>query len=1054
LNQHLDTHREFLGAQLGIARDLADALRRGNLDDGSIRAIEAVSNQSVALSDSHSQAAHVLVGLAELEAGLPSTGTSAPAPARRAVTVRSAPAINAPVAPQVDADPAYTEPAPAAAEEPAVPGSDLSDPAAEPDVTPIVPAVDGVAAAVDDLHTALREVIADKTGYPVDMIGTTMDLESDLGVDSIKRVQVLGAVQERFPQLPSLGPEQLGELRTIDQIVEVISGGSDAYPKAPAAVAPRLSDHNEATSGDSTPTSVLPTTERTPVELVALPPIDRLGDAFATVRTATVVAVGDVDARRIESLTGSLQARGWGLTDPRSDVDDDTASGTSTDLCVVVLGVPTTIAEAQQILTAAILAMKGASHAATRSAASAPHSAGPESRRAVLTVTTVDGALGFGDFDVDPVAAMAAGIGGAVKTLAAERPELFCRAIDMHPLIDPDQFAELIMDEAHDSAVDTFEVGIGELGERHTLVPSRHGDPAAALDAVGHDQLDDMMLDADDVLVVSGGARGVTALCVRELAAHTKARFVLLGRTDPSPDPEWARGVGDEALQGAAIQALAGKGLTPKDISSRCAGVRAGREIRATLAVLGERGQYLTVDVTDTEALHDALAPLRNSVTGIVHGAGVLADSLIASKEESEISRVLTPKLRGFAALMDALDVSAEDSRLRHLVLFTSVAGLFGNRGQSDYATANEALGRFAVATKRRHPERHVTAIDWGAWDAGMVDDALRAHFRDNGVELLHPDVGALAFAEQFSAKRADDVVVLIGPTRPLASGPDPETVAFTAHRGIEDLARHPIIAAHRIGEKVVLPATFALGAMINVVERTMPGRCVRGVRDFRVLGGVSFGPGDTAAELIVHAEPTRDATALSVRVTSVHKDRLTPHYVAQLVLSDNQGPAPTIDRNWNDVGRDAQFIYREGRQFHGPALRGLTELFELSESRLVVTAGLPEIVVALGAFQGVLHNPVLADLILQVPPVLAYTSLGSACLPMGVGSIDFFHPLPTDEAFTIVADNLRHDATSATVDTVAVSKDNTVLQRWNDVSVVTAPDLSEMFLESVRRWN
>jgi hypothetical protein len=119
-----------------------------------------------------------------------------------------------------------------------------------------------------------------------------------------------------------------------------------------------------------------------------------------------------------------------------------------------------------------------------------------------------------------------------------------------------------------------------------------------------------------------------------------------------------------------------------------------------------------------------------------------------------------------------------------------------------------------------------------------------------------------------------------------------------------------------------------------------------------------------------------------------------------------------------------------------------------------VVAAGLPDIVVALGAYQGVLHNPVLADLILQVPPVLAHSSLGSACLPMGVGSIDFFHPLPTDETFTIVADNLRRDAMSATVDTVAVSKDNTVLQRWNGVSVVTAPDLSEMFLESARRWN
>ena len=75
----------------------------------------------------------------------------------------------------------------------------------------------GVTAA--QLRRALQDVVADKTGYPVEMVDPSMDLEADLGVDSIKRVQVLGAVQERFPSLPSLGPEQLGTLRTLDQIV-------------------------------------------------------------------------------------------------------------------------------------------------------------------------------------------------------------------------------------------------------------------------------------------------------------------------------------------------------------------------------------------------------------------------------------------------------------------------------------------------------------------------------------------------------------------------------------------------------------------------------------------------------------------------------------------------------------------------------------------------------------------------------------------------------------------------------------------------------------------
>ncbi|KLL09504.1 hypothetical protein FrCorBMG51_24465, partial [Protofrankia coriariae] len=72
------------------------------------------------------------------------------------------------------------------------------------------------------LRSALVGVVAERTGYPAEMIDTGMDLEADLGVDSIKRVQILGAVQERFPQVPSVGPELLGELRTLEHIIDFL----------------------------------------------------------------------------------------------------------------------------------------------------------------------------------------------------------------------------------------------------------------------------------------------------------------------------------------------------------------------------------------------------------------------------------------------------------------------------------------------------------------------------------------------------------------------------------------------------------------------------------------------------------------------------------------------------------------------------------------------------------------------------------------------------------------------------------------------------------------
>ncbi|MGL1931827.1 MAG: phosphopantetheine-binding protein, partial [Desulfotalea sp.] len=75
--------------------------------------------------------------------------------------------------------------------------------------------VNAVAAPSIDLakiQTVMLDVVADKTGYPTEMLELSMDMEADLGIDSIKRVEILGAVQEEITDLPELNPEDLAEL--------------------------------------------------------------------------------------------------------------------------------------------------------------------------------------------------------------------------------------------------------------------------------------------------------------------------------------------------------------------------------------------------------------------------------------------------------------------------------------------------------------------------------------------------------------------------------------------------------------------------------------------------------------------------------------------------------------------------------------------------------------------------------------------------------------------------------------------------------------------------
>ena len=135
-------------------------------------------------------------------------------------------------------------------------------------------------------------------------------------------------------------------------------------------------------------------------------------------------------------------------------------------------------------------------------------------------------------------------------------------------------------------------------------------------------------------------------------------------------------------------------------------------------------------------------ASVVREATLAVHGAGVLADQRIKDKRLEDVTRVLAPKLDGLHVLLDAVDCE----RLKYVVLFSSVAGFFGNAGQADYAMANEALNRLACWFKRQHPRANVASLNWGAWAGGMVTPELQRMFaqrlgtcreRHNSSEIL-----------------------------------------------------------------------------------------------------------------------------------------------------------------------------------------------------------------------------------------------------------------------------------------------------------------------------
>ncbi|WP_405534125.1 SDR family NAD(P)-dependent oxidoreductase [Streptomyces sp. NBC_00075] len=931
------------------------------------------------------------------------------------------------------------------------------------------PVVDG-----DAVRGALLDVVSQKTGYPAEMLDLGMDVEADLGIDSIKRVEIMGVLQEQFPSPTPVGPEQLAELRTLGDIVGFVAGLSGAPTGTGASPSPAVEPPVPHSVPQPVP-EVAPVTApgalgRGQASLAELPTPDRLVDAYPLGAAAVVVddgsAVAEASAARLVStgwrvrvlrlpgvaqrITGAtdLPLSGWGASELAARFEE-----LGDERVHLVLGFAAADqlpwAEGVRRLAHSLLIAKHAVGPLTKAAASGH-------RAAFVTVTRLDGTFGLGGVDEDAVPA--GGVGGLVKTLAVEAPELFCRAVDLAPTLGSAEAAELVLEEVYDAGAGPVQVGrdgTRRVGLTLDLTPGAGVRPTASAPALG----------PDDLLVVTGGGRGITARCTVALAAAHRPGLLLLGRTALGEEPEWARGLADAAaLKAAAVDQLkrAGEKPTPKRVEQLYQAVVGEREVRSTLAEIraaGSEVEYVAVDIGDAVATAAALAPYKERITGLVHGAGVLADQLIAAKKAAEIDRVFSVKLGGLRSVVAALPAE----RLRHVVLFSSVAGFFGNRGQSDYAMANEVLNAWAAAFRRSHPEARVTALNWGAWDSGMVSPQIKAVFQERGIALIPVGTGTLMFTEQFAPERAGDVVTVLGPTTPLSARErTAPTSTAVLERDLTDLVADPLVADHVIGDVPVLPAAAALGWAAGAVER-LTGGTVAQVRDFAVHKGVVFDGGGSGGGAGVggpfqlSVDPTPDGAEADVTIRSTDADgTVRPHYAARVTLGDAGAEVPGRVAGLPALGggSDAQVFYADGTLFHGASLRGLRRVLASGADRLVLECALVEHRSAGGAFGTVRYAPGTADLLLQAALVWMRRHRDTASLPMGVARVDLYEALPDGEPFVVVVEpdpasvngNGSGNRTSAALTVTACAPDGRVLTRFTGVSLVSTPQLAAKF--------
>ncbi|MDJ0883215.1 MAG: SDR family NAD(P)-dependent oxidoreductase [Desulfobacterales bacterium] len=827
-------------------------------------------------------------------------------------------------------------------------------------------------------------VVSDLTGYPVEMLAPEMEIESDLGIDSIKRVEILSTLEDRLPDLPSVAPETMAELKTLGQIIAHLGAADHEPPVHPPAKTPAADSPPDAAPVASTLRRVV---KAVPAEITSdpriKPPAGRrvyLTTDKAGLSHALAEALAQAGLRTVQISADILAHRDQ-----------------LPDACGLII-----VGDAE----AETGDRNGDDQALAGHAFRLMHHLGPSLQEAarqggafLATVARMDGQHGFGDGSL--AHPLQGALAGLAKTAALEWEGVTCRALDAaSDWRDNPRIAEMVVATLLQPAA-AMPVEIG-------LAPDRICRLALDAAAVSADAPDPIDLPDHAVVVVSGGARGVTAAAVIELARQRPLTFILLGRSDPPIDePAWLHDLnGKRAIKEAIItHAFERETPTPQAVEAYYRRLMCNREINATLAAVaatGSTARYYAVDIGDSPKLEAVINDARlvhGPVKALIHGAGILRDRLIVEKTPEQFARVFDTKVKG---LQNLLRATTEDP-LGWIILFSSVAARFGNVGQADYAAANEALNKIAQSESRHRPACRIKSINWGPWDGGMVSTALKKAFARRGIPLLPLAAGTRALVSEMRAASDGAIEVVIGAeipapdaiphaeARPISKAPPEEAKITTAYQSEVSLERYPILDDHRLDGNPVVPMALIAEWLGHGALHDHPGMLLAGLEDMRLLKGIVLEndrprpirvlasgsdvvPEGYKVRLELHNGQTPDEGLIHCRATALVSDRFPEPPVCTI--------PPSLTKD--DYARAPKAIYAD-ILFHGLQLQGLRRVAASSRDGMraeIDTAPRPSRWIKNPARNHWIADPLVMDGAFQMASLWCYEQSGKVSLP------------------------------------------------------------------------
>ena len=832
------------------------------------------------------------------------------------------------------------------------------------------------AASDDSIKDKVLEIVAQKTGYPKDMLDLDLDLEADLGIDTVKQAEMFAAIRAAY----NIPRDENLKLRDFPTLAHVIKFAQDRQPglAAPRTSAVPAQEKSEVvpqeapeSSHSAPPTITLPhpipasfdaanrIPRRVPVptlrpplcmckptgvtldagrRVIIMPDKNGVGEALEKrLKTMGVEILRIDDGQDAESLTTILKE--WLNAGPVQGVYWLPALNHEGKISEMDLATwhDNLRARVKNLYTTMRVLYEPIAKPGTF----------------LVSATRLGGQHGYDE--AGAVAPLGGAVVGFTKTYKRERTDALVKAVDFEAAHKSSEIAEILVEE---TLRDPGAVEIGyKAGQRWTV--GLQEQPAA-------DGRPGLTLGNDTVFLITGAAGSIVSAITADLAAASGGIFYLLDLV-PEPDPsnpDLKRFVTDkEALKRDLFGRIQARGerATPALVEKELAALERAQAAQSAIDAVraaGGTAHYYSVNLTDADSVDKAIQQVRERsghIDVLLHAAGMERSHFLPDKDPREFNLIFDVKSDGWFNLLHAIG----DMPLGATVAFSSIAGRFGNAGQADYSSANDLLCKITSSLRTTRPATRGIVIDWTAWGGiGMATrGSIPKMMEMAGIDMLPAEAGIPLIRRELTAggTRGEIVIgqrlgVLLNEwnanggldaqatydwlaRRPLARGPMVDKIAgigISSGLTIEtplDPALQPFLYDHQIDRTAVLPGVMGVEAFAEAASCLLPDWHVEAIEDVNFLAPFKFyrnEPRSVTVQTVIRPQGeslVADCQLIGRRtLPNQPEPQVTTHFTGRVRLSKQrpvESPAPGFTKLSGCVVEAAD-IYRA--YFHGPA--------------------------------------------------------------------------------------------------------------------------------------